>query len=78
MKFALANLTILVGLAGAAYCQDGVRAQDGRSVHPGTALLDSEGIFAGAPDPARTNKAQASTENTSMPGATVTTAAGKR
>lgn len=78
MKFALANLAILVGLSGAAYCQDGARTQDDRNVHPGTALLDSAGILAGASDAVSTNEAKASTESTSAPGTAVTTAASKR
>jgi hypothetical protein len=78
MKFVVVNLAILAGLSGAAYCQDSVRPQDGRTMHPGTALLDSVGIVAGAPDAVSTNEAKASTESTSAPGTAVTTAASKR
>ena len=52
MKSLVAGLAVLVGLSGIAYGQNSLPAPDERPMHPGTALLDSMGIYAGAPDPA--------------------------
>ena len=54
MKHVMAGMVVLVGLSSAGYCQNSVSAADDRPVHPGTALLDSMGIVAGAPEPAET------------------------
>jgi hypothetical protein len=50
MKTVMAGLALLVGMAGAGYCQSRASDQSDRPVHPGTALLDSIGIGAGVPD----------------------------
>jgi hypothetical protein len=50
MKTAMAGLALLVGMAGAGYCQSRAPDQSDRPVHPGTALLDSMGIGADVPD----------------------------
>ena len=66
MKCLVAGLALLVGLSGVAYCQNSIPASNERQVHPGTAILDSMGIVAGAPDPAEQRDARAS-----LPGTTV-------
>ena len=69
-KFALAvSLAILAAVNVAAHGQSGVVANPvtGRAVHPGTALLDSMGIFAGVP---------AQIANTVHPGTTILDSAG--
>jgi hypothetical protein len=57
MKTVMAGLVLLVGMAGAGYCQSRVPGQPDRPVHPGTALLDSMGIGAGASDGTPTHNA---------------------
>ena len=61
MKCALAGLAVLIGLSGAAVCQNKTPTPGNRLVHPGTALLDSLGIVAGAPDPVPQKDAQVDT-----------------
>ena len=53
-------------LLGARYCQSRRMISLTRPVHPGTALLDSMGIYAGEPEPAQKADAKAS-----VPGTTV-------
>lgn len=60
MKSLVAGLAVFVGLSGIAYCQNSLPGSNERPVHPGTALLDSMGIYAGAPDTAEQRDAQAS------------------
>ncbi|HEY2619055.1 MAG TPA: hypothetical protein VGI78_17070 [Acetobacteraceae bacterium] len=57
MKTVMAGLVLLVGMAGVGYCQSRASDQSDRPVHPGTALLDSMGIVAGAPDGTPTRNA---------------------
>ena len=66
MRCVVSGLALLVGLSSAAYCQNSVPTADGRPVHPGTAILDSMGIFAGVPDPGEQQDAQASIPSTTM------------
>jgi len=47
MKYVVVGLALCVGLSGAAHSQGSVTAAPDRSVHPGTAILDSMGIVAG-------------------------------
>jgi hypothetical protein len=63
MKSALAGITVLIGLSGAALCQNKTPTPGNSVVHPGTALLDSLGIVAGAPDPVPEKDAQADAGN---------------
>jgi hypothetical protein len=51
MKCIIAGLTVLVGMTAAAHSQSSGPATPGQPVHPGTAILDSMGIFAGMPVP---------------------------
>jgi hypothetical protein len=51
MKFTLAGFALLLGMSGAAHSQSSNPTLNGDAVHPGTALLDSMGIFAGLPQP---------------------------
>jgi hypothetical protein len=64
MKTVMAGLALLVGMAGAGYCQSRVPDQSDRPVHPGTALLDSMGIVAGASDGTPTHNALADRDST--------------
>jgi hypothetical protein len=50
MKYAVAGIVLLIGTGSAALCQDRMPASGNGIVHPGTALLDSMGIIAGAPE----------------------------
>ncbi len=70
MKHMLAGLALLVGANGAAFCQT-----NDRPVHPGTAILDSMGIVAGAPDQMPKRDAQADTAKPTMPATKVSTPA---
>jgi hypothetical protein len=67
MKFTLPGLALLIGMSGAAHCQSSIPASNGDAVHPGTALLDSMGIFAGLPQPTT----QSAEKPSSMPITTV-------
>jgi hypothetical protein len=60
MKHLAVAAALLLGMGSAGYGQTGVPAAqlNTQSVHPGTAILDSMGIVAGAPD--KTEKAEAS------------------
>lgn len=63
MKYMLMSVVILAAMSGAAYSQRTSQSADQR-VHPGTAILDRMGIFAGYSVPAEKTR-QANTE--SMP-----------
>ena len=65
MKQLIAGLVVLVGLSSAGYCQNDASTANDRPVHPGTALLDSMGIFAGAPEPAKAADTQTGVTHTS-------------
>jgi hypothetical protein len=65
MKRVIASMVVLVGLSGAGYCQNSASTANDRPVHPGTALLDSMGIVAGAPEPVETADTQAGMTRTS-------------
>jgi hypothetical protein len=64
MKHAVIGFALLVGTIGAGYCQSRTSDQPDRPIHPGTALLDSMGIVAGAPDATPMNKVQSDTAAT--------------
>ena len=49
MKCLAVSLIMVVGIAGAACSHSEPPLPTGGSVHPGTAILDSMGIFAGEP-----------------------------
>jgi hypothetical protein len=59
MKSLVAGLALFLSISGAAYCQSSAPASSDGQVHPGTALLDRMGIFAGAPAAMPTSKAEA-------------------
>lgn len=61
MKTLAAGLALLLGISGAAHCQSSAPGSSDRPVHPGTALLDRMGIFAGAPEATPTTSAEADT-----------------
>ena len=48
MKYVIVGLTVLVGMTVAAHSQSRGSATSDEPAHPGTAILDSMGIFAGA------------------------------
>lgn len=66
MKYAIIGLAMLAGTAGAGYCQSQTYDQSGRPVHPGTALLDSMGIYAGDPQPEQKADARPSAPGTTV------------
>jgi hypothetical protein len=51
MKFPLMTIVILTSLSCAAYSQTPAPANEKQPVHPGTAILDGMGIYAGNPMP---------------------------
>jgi hypothetical protein len=59
MKYVVAGIMLLIGTGSAAYCQNRLPVSDNGPVHPGTALLDSLGIFAGVPEAAGKDDSQA-------------------
>ena len=65
MKHVIAGIVLLAGLSSAGYCQNNASTTDDRPVHPGTALLDSMGIVAGAPETAKTADTQEGVTHTS-------------
>ena len=50
MKYVVAGIALLIGMASAGYCQNRMPTSESGPVHPGTALLDAMGIPAGAPE----------------------------
>ncbi len=65
MKYPIAGVALLIGMAGTAYCQGSGTASERGPVHPGTALLDSMGIYAGTPQVAQRPGAQTASSATS-------------
>jgi len=51
MKHVLAAVIVLSAVSGIAYSQSKPPMSESQSVHPGTAILDRMGIFAGNPAP---------------------------
>jgi len=56
MKHLMSGLVLLVGVTGTAFGQ--TSSTNDSPVHPGTAILDSMGIVAGAPDQASKGNVQ--------------------
>lgn len=66
MKAVTVGLAFLIAMGGVAYCQSSVPKANEHATHPGTALLDSMGIVAGAPDATGTRDAQATLPSTTV------------
>jgi hypothetical protein len=65
MKYMLTAMVVLAAMGGGAYSQNVTQKPGDQPVHPGTAILDRMGIFAGNPAPApRTQQASQSLTNT--------------
>ena len=67
VKSPLIAIVVLGSLAGTAYSQNSSQTGNEQPVHPGTAILDNMGIYAGNPMPVQRSLQAKSTDTQATP-----------